>query len=48
MTSSGNVWGDEISQLRNAGTIAGAPLWDFDGNPRGAAPDIGPREHSPD
>jgi hypothetical protein len=35
-----------LPESRNRGTTTGAPLWDFDGNPRDAQPDIGPYERN--
>ena len=39
----------QSSPCRNQGTAAGAPGWDFEGDPRPAedAPDIGPDEYVP-
>jgi len=56
MIVSGNIRGDysnrdvrlgATSTCRNAGTPAGAPTIDIDGDPRDAQPDIGPDEFVP-
>ena len=45
LTSTGHL--SAGSACIDAGTPAGAPRFDFEGDPRGAQPDIGPDEHTP-
>jgi hypothetical protein len=54
MVASGNIPGcysplqlNSTSTCRNAGTTAGAPSIDIDGDPRDSQPDIGPDEYVP-